>query len=316
MKRTKPPCVLLIGGNGFIGSHLIDELLLNDYTVRVLDRQGELFRQPFAGVEYITGSFADLFNLREAIDGCEILIHLAHSTIPSASLNHPEQEVLDSVGAFVNMINCFKKSNIKILFFSSGGAVYGNPESLPVTEDAGTTPISPYGVAKLMMEKYLYMFSYLYGLEYIIVRPSNPFGPRQNYMGAQGVIPIYISKILKDETIQIWGDGKGSKDYLYVEDVAKAVVSLMKKGFDRSVYNICSGVGRSLLSIIQNISDICGRRPIVEYVPQRLHDVKNIVLSSEKLIRRTGWQPLTSFEDGLTRTIQWIEEIRSGSSKC
>jgi len=314
--RQKASRVLLVGGNGFIGSHLIDELLRKGYSVRILDRNPEIFRKAVPGVEYVTGSFADLFTLREAVESCDILIHLAHSTVPSTSLNHPEEEVLASVGAFVNMINCFKHKAIgKIVYFSSGGAVYGNPESLPVFEEARAKPISPYGVAKLMMEKYLYMFSYLYGLEYIIVRPSNPFGPRQNYMGEQGVIPIFFRKILDDDTISIWGDGKGIKDYLYVEDLAAAVVSLIESGFDKSIYNISSGIGRSLLNIIDNIADICGKRPNIEFVAKRIHDVSNITLSFDKLRNRTGWVPTTTFEDGLIQTFKWIQNTKSNMSK-
>jgi UDP-glucose 4-epimerase len=309
MANLHKPRVLLIGGNGFIGSHLVDKLLLDGYRVRVLDRQPELFRQPLDGVEYRTGSFADLFMLREAIEDCEILIHLAHSTVPSSSLNHPEEEVLDSVGAFVNMINCFKNKGIRrIVYFSSGGAVYGNPETLPIREEAAVNPISPYGVAKLMIEKYLYMFSYLYGLEYIIVRPSNPFGPRQNFRGEQGVIPIFINKILNNEVVEIWGDGKGVKDYLYVEDLAKAVVGLINRGFDRSAYNISSGVGRNLNMIIEKIGSMCGCSPRIEYISGRLHDVNHVVLSSDKIFSRSGWRPATTFEDGLSNTIAWIEQ--------
>jgi len=309
MTNDRQTRALLIGGNGFIGSHLVDQLLLAGYRVRVLDRQPELFRQPREGVEYMMGSFADLLTLREAIEDCDFLIHLAHSTVPSTSLNHPEEEVLDSVGAFVNMINCFKNRGIrKIVYFSSGGAVYGNPEALPVREEAAVNPISPYGVAKIMIEKYLYMFSYLYGLEYIIVRPSNPFGPRQNYRGEQGVIPIFIDKIINDEILEIWGDGNSIKDYLYVGDLAKAVVGLITRGFDRSVYNISSGVGRSLNSIIEKISSTCSRRPRVEYTSGRLQDVKHVVLSSEKIFSRIGWKPETTFEEGLSNTIAWIEQ--------
>lgn len=310
--RKKRSRVLLVGGNGFIGSHLVDELLREGYSVRVLDRNTELFRKAIPGVEYIKGSFADLFTLREAVEGCDVLVHLAHSTVPSTSLNHPEEEVLASVGAFVNMINCFKHKGIqKIVYFSSGGAVYGNPESLPVREDAAAKPISPYGVAKLMMEKYLYMFSYLYGLEYIIVRPSNPFGPRQNYMGEQGVIPIFIRKMLDNETISIWGDGKGTKDYLYVEDLARAVVGLIESGFDKSIYNISSGIGRSLLSIIASISGLGVGNPKVEYVSRRSHDVANITLSYDKIHRRIGWTPTTTFEEGLIQTFKWIENMKA-----
>ena len=308
--NDEKPRVLLIGGNGFIGSHLVDELLVGGYLVRVLDRQPELFRQPLEGVEYLTGSFADLFTLREAIDNCEILIHLAHSTVPALSLIHPEQEVLDSVSSFVNMINCFKKGQIKkIILFSSGGAVYGNPTSLPVEEESRLDPISPYGVAKLMMEKYLSMFSYLYGIQYLIVRPSNPYGPRQNYRGQQGVIPIFLNKILNDEEIRIWGDGSSTKDYLYVGDLAQAVVGLMEKGFDNSTYNISSAIGRSLNDLLIILSAGCGRSPRIGYEAERSYDVKHVVLSNAKIYQRTGWRPRMSLEDGISETVRWIQQM-------
>ena len=115
---------------------------------------------------------------------------------------------------------------------------------------------------------------------------------------------------LDGETIQIWGDGEATKDYIYVEDIVKAVVSLMKKGFDQSVYNVSSGVGRSLVDIIESIGDIYGRQPKVEHLPPRLYDVKNVVLSSNKLQSRTGWKPAISFEDGLVRTIEWIKQTK------
>lgn len=306
--------VLLIGGNGFIGSHLIDELLSSGYRVRVLDRQPELFRQPLSDVEYQTGSFADLFTLREAIDDCEILVHMAHSTVPALSLIHPEQEVLDSVSSFVNMVNCFKKGHIKkIVYFSSGGAVYGNPLSLPVDEESKLEPISPYGVAKLMMEKYLSMFSYLYDLQYIIVRPSNPYGPRQNYKGQQGVISIFLNKILNNEEIRIWGDGSSTKDYLYVGDLAKSVVGLIDRGFDNSTYNISSAIGRSLNDLISILSATYGCPPRIVYEAERSYDVKHVVLSNEKVQHRTGWQPSISLEDGISETVRWIQQMEGDS---
>jgi UDP-glucose 4-epimerase len=312
MGSQNKPRVLLIGGNGFIGSHLVDELQMAGYRVRVLDRQPELFRKPRDGVEYLLGSFADLYTLREAVEGCEILVHLAHSTVPASSLVHPEQEVLDSVSSFVNMINCFKKGQIKkIVYFSSGGAVYGNPVSLPVEEESRLDPISPYGVAKLMIEKYLSMFSYLYGLQYIIVRPSNPYGPRQNYKGQQGVIPIFINKMLKDEEIRIWGDGSITKDYLYVRDLARAVVRLMEKGFDNATYNISSANGRSLSDLLAVLAAGCGRTPRIVYEPERAYDVKHVVLSNARMHRRIGWKPITSLENGILATIRWIQEMET-----
>ena len=315
MGKKNRPRALLIGGNGFIGSHLVDALLRGGYRVRVLDRQLELFRKPVKGVEYLMGSFADLFTLREAVEGCEILVHLAHSTIPALSLVHPEQEVLDSVSAFVNMINCFKKGRPKkIVYFSSGGAVYGNPAALPVEEESRQEPISPYGVAKLMMEKYLVMFSHLYGLQYIIVRPSNPYGPRQNYNGQQGAIPIFLKRMLRNEEIRIWGDGKSTKDYLYVADLAKAVVALMESGFDNATYNIGSAAGRSLNEMVALLAACCGCKARIRYEPARPYDVNHVVLSHAKITRRTGWKPSTKLEDGVHETLRWIERQMAADS--
>jgi len=299
--------VLLVGGNGFIGSHLSGHLLEAGYGVRILDPHKELFREKSEGIEYINGSFANTFLVREAIEGCEVLVQLAHSTIPASSLIHPEQEVLDSVGAFVNMINCFKTGYIKkVLFLSSGGAVYGNANLMPITEAFDTNPISPYGVAKLMIEKYLFMFSYLYDLKYIIVRPSNPYGPRQNFRGNQGVIPIFLDKMLRKEIIQVWGDGTAIKDYIYIGDLCKAVVSLIETGFDNSVYNIGSGTGTNLKQLLASLSNVCGIKPSVEYLVSNRFDVHDSVLCSDKLSARTGWHPTVSLEDGMSRTLDWL----------
>ena len=316
MASRDKPRVLLIGGNGFIGSHLVDQLLYKGYRVRVLDRSHELFRRPIDNVEYKIGSFADHTILREAIEDCEILVHLAHSTVPVSSLIHPEQEVLDSVSSFVNMFDCFKRGQIKkVVYFSSGGAVYGNPVSLPVDEESKLEPISPYGVAKLMMEKYLNMFSYLYGLQYIIIRPSNPYGPRQNYKGQQGVIPIFLNKILNNEEIRVWGDGGSIKDYLYIGDLTKAVVGLMEKGYDNTTYNVSSSIGTNLNDLLKSLSAACGRIPQIIYEAERSYDVKHVVLSHAKIQQRTGWQPSINMEEGISKTLRWIQQMEDCSQK-
>jgi UDP-glucose 4-epimerase len=305
--------VLLVGGNGFIGSHLSEHLLRAGYGVRVLDPHPELFREKCPDIEYVDGSFANTLLVRDAIEGCEVLVQLAHSTIPASSLIHPEQEVLDSVGTFVNMINCFKTGLIrKVLFFSSGGAVYGNPRQLPITEDFETNPISPYGVAKLMIEKYLHMFSYLYDLKYTVVRPSNAYGPRQNFRGSQGVIPIFLDKILKKETIQIWGDGTAIKDYIFVDDICRAVVSLIETGFENATYNIGTAQGTELKHLIETLGNECGMTPKVEYLPANRYDVHDNVLCANRLCTRTGWKPSVNLESGAKQTLDWLSNVKHG----
>ena len=303
--------ILLVGGNGFIGSHLADRLLRETYSLRILDQRPELFRKPLAGVEYQLGNFSDPATLKEAVRGCEVLVHLAHSTVPASSLRHPEREVMDSVSAFVNMINCLKELPVrKIVLFSTGGAMYGNTEVIQINEDVTPNPISPYGVAKLTMEKYLSMFSYLYGLEFLIVRPSNPFGARQNFRGQQGAIPIFMHRVMNGKPIHVWGDGSAVKDYFYVTDLAEAVVGLMNKGLDNVVYNIGSGLGVSVNELISRIERVCGTKATVQYVESRPYDVQRVILSSEKIHARTGWTPGTSLEKGIELTHEWLRSVR------
>ena len=222
----------------------------------------------------------------------------------------PEEEVIKSIEAFVNMIERLKDKPVKrFLLFSSGGAVYGNHNQSPVDERITPRPISPYGVAKLTMEHYLHMFSRLYGLEYIIVRPSNPFGPRQNFRGNQGIIPIFLYQMLKGKPIQVWGKGDMHKDYLYIDDLVQAVTGLMQTGFDNEIYNIGSGEGTSVLEIASQAGSVSGIEPEISYGAPKAHDVHHIILSTKKLQKRTGWRQLIPINDGILNTFEWLKQV-------
>lgn len=307
------PKALLIGGNGFIGSHLTDELLARGYAVRSLDCFPERFRDPVPGVEYVMGSFTDGKLVAEAARGCDTLIHLAHTTVPASSLNHPEQEITDSISAFVNVLNVLRGTPIKVVYFSSGGAVYGNAEIIPTPEEASLNPISPYGVAKLAMEKYLQMFHYLYGMEYLIIRPSNPYGPRQNFLGSQGVIPIFMQRILTGVPISIWGDGTTEKDYVFVKDLARATAELMQAGVKNDVFNISSRTGITLSALIQSIERVVGCAAKLEYRAAKNYDVHRMILCNRKLKERTGCQADTPQDKGLQQTAEWLRgQLKTG----
>lgn len=301
--------VLMVGGNGFIGSHLADALLSGGFRVRVLDTKRERFRTPLPAVEYFSGLSTDQGLLGAALAGCDTLIHLVHNNIPPSSPQQSEQGVVDSVNAFSNLLCMAGQYQVKrIVFFSSGGAVYGEPTTCPVSETAPCRPISPYGRAKLLMEQMLVRFHAEHGLDYLVVRPSNPFGPRQDFRGQQGVIPIFLHRLMTGQPISIWGDGRAVKDYLYVTDLAAAVLALMRTGFDNTIYNIGSGSGTSLRSIIALLETETGRTANVEYTSARATDVKNNVLAVAKLIARTGWQPRISMGKGIHLTRRWYEE--------
>jgi UDP-glucose 4-epimerase len=296
-----------VGGNGFIGSHLQDELKLHGYRVRVLSRSCELFRPIQKGIEYIEGDYTERKALKVAVQGCDILIHLAHNTNPLGSVRTPEREIFDHVDAFVEMLSFVKDNGIRnIVYVSSGGAVYGNPALFPVLESSELNPISPYGASKVMIEKYLHMYAYLNGLNYLIIRPSNPYGPRQNYLGNQGVIPKFMHKLMHGEPIEIWGDGTASKNYIYIDDFVQAFRMLLDRGLNNTVYNIASGDATSLNELLAVLADVCGVSPKVKYQQARRADVQRIILSYDKLSARIGWKPSTSLEQGIKATKLWL----------
>jgi UDP-glucose 4-epimerase len=303
--------ILLIGGNGFIGSHLADALLARGVSVRILDVQAERFRSPLPGVEYFNGDCTNAGTLRAALSGCDTLIHLAHNTLPLATFVNPDREVQLGLGVFAGVLEMALQEQVgKVMLFSSGGAVYGEPPSAePVEETIACRPISPYGLIKLMTEKYLHLVHHLHGLSYLVVRPSNPFGPRQNFLGHQGAIPIFMHRLLTGQPIAVWGDGRAVKDYLYITDLVGAVVALLEAGFDNEVYNLGSGIGRSVGQVIKTLEQEFNHQARLEYRPAHAADVTHSVLALGKLTARTGWMPQTPFEVGLRQTKQWYDGV-------
>ncbi len=302
MKTLK---ALVLGGNGFIGSHLIDRLLSRGYWVRVFDRFPERFRKPLANVDYRIAQFSDSFALAEALEGIDIVYHLISTTVPGTSNLNPAADINDNLIMTVRLLEQMTKAGVKrILFLSSGGTVYGNPEKLPVTENHPLNPICSYGIVKLAVEKYLFMYQRLYGLQPVVIRPSNPYGPRQGHIGVQGLIATFIHKIINGETIKIWGDGLITRDYLYIEDLVKLCV--IAGGSDYTgIFNAGSGQGHSILSIIDILADIVGEQLDIIHEPVRSFDVREVVLDITKAKEKFGWHPDISLEDGIKKCWLW-----------
>lgn len=302
-------CVLLIGGNGFIGSHLQDEFKSHGYHVRVLSRGGEMFRSKQADVEYIEGDFSDYAVLGRAVVGCDLVVHLAQGSTPLGVTAVPEYAAIEQAGQFARMLSILNQLGVKnIVYFSSGGAVYGNTDLTPVMESSELNPVSPYGVSKLMMEKYLQMYAHLHDMKYMIVRPSNPYGPRQNFRSRQGVIPIFMRKMIMNETIEIWGDGLATKDYMYIGDFAKVFRKLIETGLDNNVYNIASGAEYSLNQLLEAIALCTGCTSEIVYQSGKKSDVQRISFSTEKLINRIGNQSLMILNHGIEETHDWLRK--------
>jgi len=306
---AKQKC-LVLGGKGFIGSHLVDALLAGGHQVRVLDRANLApLSEPatVAQVEWIDGDFTSEPDVRQALEGCDVCFHLVSTTLPKSSNADPLFDVETNVMGTVRLLTHAVKSGVKkVVFSSSGGTVYGVPTIIPIPETHPTDPISSYGITKLTIEKYLHLFKDLHGLDYTTLRISNPYGERQRTRASQGAIAIFLGRVLRGETIDIWGDGSTLRDYVYIGDVAEALVmAASHKGTER-VFNIGSGAGLSINQVLDAIEQATGLDSKRNYAAARGFDVPRSVLSIERAASDLGWSPRTSFAAGLSRTVTWL----------
>jgi len=300
-------CVL-VGGAGFIGSHLAQRLLAAGHAVRVFDRHdpGAAGGYPGRGhVQWLTRSFLDAEPLRRALAGCDVAFHLAWTSLPKSSNEDPAGDAESNVVGTLRLLDAWRQAGGgKLVFASSGGTVYGTPRAVPIVEDHPTQPLSSYGITKLAVEKYLELYRVLHGLDYCALRLANPYGERQRVASGQGAVTAFLYRAHRGEPIEIWGDGRVVRDYLYVGDVADALVRALGHRGERRVINIGSGVGRDLNEIVTAIERVLGRPVERRHLPGRSFDVPANVLDVSLARAELGWTPATSFEDGLTRTLR------------
>jgi len=308
MTSRRPSCIVL-GGGGFLGVNLCRRLASAGHRVRAFGRRS-LFAGALEHVDWYQGDFSDAMALAAAIDTYEIVFHLLHATTPqSANLDMGadlQQNVISSLGLF----NVSSKLGVKrLVFVSSGGTVYGPSKQIPIPESAPTEPITAYGIGKLAIEKYLALYENLYGLEYRILRVSNPFGPFQIPVKNQGIIAALMLRAINNEPIEIWGDGSVVRDYIYVDDVVAALEKAMNDQSDVRIFNIGSGRGRSLIEVIGAIEALLNVKLKIVRKQARPIDVPVSVLSIERAREVLGWAPNTSFETGLQCTLDWWRSV-------
>ena len=300
----------VIGGCGFIGTHIVDTLLTLDRKITVIDKNPLPSKVLPKEVRYITGDFGDKNLLVEVLKDVNEVIHLAYSTIPKTSFENPINDIIENLPATVGLLDVASNLEIeKLVLVSSGGTVYGKANEVPIKEDHPTNPISPYGITKLACEKYANMFYNLRGLPVVCVRPGNAYGERQKPFTGQGFIATAIASILKEKEIILYGETGTIRDYIYVTDVAEGIIAAMNYGILGSCYNIGSGVGRSnkdILDIIHPYAVSAGLEPRVKILPLRQFDVSINVLDSTKLTKATGWKKNISFEEGIEKVWTWF----------
>lgn len=298
--------VLVLGGSGFIGSHVVDRLLTQGHTVRVFDRAPERFRPALPDVDYRFGDFADRATLAEALAGIEAVVHLISTSFPGTADRDPASDVQGNLIGALTLLDLMVSLDVRrIVFLSSGGTVYGIPEIIPIPESHPLRPISSHGIVKVAIEHYLGMYGRMRGLSTLAVRASNPFGPRQGHTGVQGVISTFLRRILMDEPIEIWGDGSVVRDYLHVVDLARLCGRAVETDHTGAV-NAGTGIGISISGVVEEIEDVTGVRLEPVYRPGRALDVPCSILDTSRAREDFGWEPTIAFRQGLAETWDWM----------
>lgn len=296
---------MVIGANGFVGSHMVDELAERGYDVRAFDRfsRPSSFK-PSKYVQTVAGDIFDDMALHKALEGVDYVFHSFSATTPFVSDSDPYTDItlnlLRNVQLFEKAIEAGVK---KFVFVSSGGAVYGAiAEHKPAAETDAPLPVSPYGIGKLGAEYYLAYFNRKYNLDYVAYRLTNPYGPRQLSNNNQGVIPTFVEKIRSGQELSVYGDGSGSRDYIYIRDATKMMVDSFASA-KHSTYNIGSGRQTSINEIVAGLETAMGMSAEVSFKAAPKTFLQKSQVSIARYVDEFGAAADTALEDGLHKTI-------------
>lgn len=326
---SKKEKVLITGGAGFIGSHIADLFIKQGYEVVIVDNlSGGNSKNINKNAHFYK---IDINNPKIKIilekEKPRYICHQAAQISVFNSVNNPGEDAKNNIMGLLNLLRyASSDSYVKgVIFASSGGTVYGEPEIFPIDETVEFAPKVPYGIAKVASEYYLNFFQRYYGLNYISLRYGNVYGPRQNPYGEAGVIAIFINKIIKQQQLTINGDGEYIRDYIYVEDVAQACLLSLKNMLklsrlkvsqektsdtDFNAFNIGTGQGISVNQLFNHLKDIFNVRLTAHYGPARSGDLRKNILNCNKAKEYLGWDAIYNIETGLRKTVEWFKRFK------
>jgi len=299
------------GGAGFIGSHIAEAYLASGFEVVVVDNLSTGKRENLPpGVTFYEGDITSPLDMEEIFsrERPDYVNHHAAQINLRRSTEEPLFDAQVNILGSISLLELSVKYRVKkFIFASTGGAIYGEVETPPAHEDMPTLPLSPYGVAKRSVELYLNYYHKVQGLDFVALRYGNVYGPRQDPRGEAGVIAIFISRIIKGEPCIIFGDGRKTRDYVYVKDIAKAnLLALSVSG----VYNLGTGKETSVLELVEFLKKVSGRDFQVIFEEERKGEINRIALCSEKARETLGWTPSFSLEEGISQTWKWFKETK------
>jgi len=301
--------ILVTGGAGFIGSHVVDLFVAQGYEVVIVDdlstgRASNL--NPAAKFYQIDIRSPQLREVFEAEKPDYVSHHAAQMDV-RRSVAQPLFDADINILGSINLLEIAKDFQVKrLIYISTGGAVYGEPESLPCDESHPINPICQYGASKHTVEHYLYMYHVNYGLKYTVLRYPNVFGPRQDPHGEAGVIAIFTGKMLAGEQVTINGDGEQTRDFVYVGDCAQANLLALTIDHEPGIYNLGWGRPTSINDITSVLVNITGYGLPVEYGPAKVGETRHIYLDASKIKKDMGWEPTVTLEEGLEKTVAYF----------
>ncbi len=300
--------ILVTGGAGFIGSHVVDLYVKEGHQVVVVDnlhtgkRENLNPQARFYHLDIRSPQLEEVFQAERP----EIISHQAALANVRESMEKPGLYAEVNVLGSINLLELARKYGVrKIIYASTGGAVYGEPEYLPVDEEHPINPLDPYGASKHAVEHYLHLYWLNYGIEYTSLRYPNVYGPRQDPFGEAGVIAIFTGQMLRDEQAVINGSGEQERDFVYVEDVAWANVLALEKG-SGGIYNLGWGKGVSVNEVFARLKELTGYKRDAVHGPPKKGEVFKIYLNAEKAKRELGWQPRMPLDEGLRATVEYF----------
>lgn len=305
--------ILVTGGAGFIASHVADGYISAGHDVAVLDDlsrgsrqnlnpEARFYRGDVRDADFVASVFAE--------ERPEVLNHHAAQMDVRRGVREPLFDASVNILGSLNLLQSAIKHGCKrVIYVSTAGAAYGEPENMPVKEEDPIKPITPYGISKHTVEHYLFTYAHLFGIGYVVLRYGNVYGPRQNSQGEAGVFAVFSEQMLAGIQPVIYGDGKKIRDYIFVADVVKANIAALERG-DGDIFNIASGIGTTDQEIFELVRDLLGKREVrPNYVPVRPGEIEKIRLDISKAKRLLCWTPQIPIAEGARQTTAYFQEL-------